>query len=97
MAPPAKSDYAVLRHAVSEVLHHLWDPIDVAGDPQARDEYEDYVDRVLQLLLRGGTGVEIAAMLVNIAEQAMGISATEDRAARASRALLHWHHALALE
>jgi hypothetical protein len=25
---------------VEEILHYMWDPIAVAGEPQARDEYD---------------------------------------------------------
>ena len=31
-----------LYRRVDEVLHYLWDPIGVAGIPEARDEYYGY-------------------------------------------------------
>jgi len=84
-----------LRQAVGEVLHYLWDPIGVAGVPQARDEYEGYVDPICDLLHRDVDMSLIAAHLVWIADQCMGLSGTEDRAELAARRLLDWRDALA--
>jgi hypothetical protein len=34
---------------VNEVLHYIWDPIGVRGEPNARDEYDSYVPEVYSL------------------------------------------------
>jgi hypothetical protein len=31
---------------INEVLHYIWDPIAVRGEPNARDEYDSYVPPV---------------------------------------------------
>jgi hypothetical protein len=41
-----------LYQAVGEVMHYIWDPIGVAGVPQARDEYYSYVPQVFGLLIK---------------------------------------------
>jgi len=57
---------------VDEVLHYLWDPCGVAGEPLARDEYGGYVGRVFSALKAGGGVEEIAEMLVGIEWEWMG-------------------------
>jgi hypothetical protein len=32
-----------LYRRTDEVLHYIWDPIGVAGVPEARDEYDSYL------------------------------------------------------
>ena len=83
-------EFAALRRAVSEVLHYVWDPIGVAGTPEARDEYEGYVDGVCGLLWRSAEANAVTAHLVGIAEDAMGLPDTQERAARAAEVLLAW-------
>jgi len=79
-----------LRRAVGEVLHYVWDPIGVAGVPQARDEYDGYVDHVCTLLWQGAESAVLAEHLVQVADQNMGLSGTEDRADLAARRLVEW-------
>lgn len=81
---------AALHRAVSEVLHYLWAPIGVAGVPEARDEYDGYVDDVCGLLWRGADADTLVAHLVGIAEASMGLPGTQERAARAAGILLIW-------
>jgi hypothetical protein len=38
---------------VNEVLHYIWDPIGVRGEPRARDEYDSYAPEVYSLLQSG--------------------------------------------
>jgi hypothetical protein len=85
---------AALRHAVSEVLHYMWDPIGVAGTPEARDEYDGYVDRVCDLLWHGADANAVAAHLVGIADDALGLPGTQEQAARAAEILLAWRDAI---
>lgn len=84
-----------LRQAVSEVLHYIWDPIGVAGTPQARDEYNGYVDYVCTLLWQGADTSLIAKHLVQIADRQMGLTDTESRADLAAEKLLEWRRAVA--
>lgn len=84
------TEAAVLHRAVSEVLHYVWDPIGVAGKPEARDEYDGYVDGVCTLLWRGADAETLVAHLVGIADVSMGLPGTQERAARAADILLVW-------
>lgn len=45
-----------LLRVVDEVLHYIWDPIGVAGVPEARDEYDIYTGRIFTLLRSGACG-----------------------------------------
>jgi hypothetical protein len=49
-----------------EVLHYIWDPIGVAGIPQARDEYDSYVPQVVGRVRSSATPEEIASHLNRI-------------------------------
>lgn len=84
-----------LRQAVGEVLHYVWDPIGVAGVPQARDEYDGYVDDICNMLCQDSDASSLARHLVCIADQQMGVVGTEERAEFAGRRLVEWRDALA--
>lgn len=58
----SSQDKELLRR-IDEVLHYRWDPIGVAGVPQARDEYESYVPQVFQLLKETVDGRDVADYL----------------------------------
>jgi len=79
-----------LGRAVSEVLHYIWDPIEIAGLPQARDEYETYVPAVLAMLLSGASETEISLYLQKLAEERMGLSKVSERANDAALTLVEW-------
>ncbi len=63
------------RRRVDEVLHYLWDPLRVAGVPQARDEYESYVPEVVKLLRQDNdsSGDALAAYLRTLSTEHMGV------------------------
>jgi hypothetical protein len=79
-----------LYRRVDEVLHYLWDPIGVSDIPEARDEYYDYVPNVLSLL-RAEAGVDrIAAYLVDVETDRMGLGGNKERAEDAAEILVKW-------
>lgn len=41
----------ILTSRIGEVLHYIWDPIGVADQPGARDEYDSYLPEVVRLAL----------------------------------------------
>lgn len=45
------SDHAMLYQRVDELLHYIWDPMGVAGRPEARDEYQNYLPRVFRMIV----------------------------------------------
>ncbi len=46
-----------------EILMREWDPIGIAGIPDAADEYDGYISEVIGLLQRGAGVAELAAHL----------------------------------
>lgn len=80
---------------IDEVLHFIWDPIGVAGIPEARDEYDGYLPQVFRLL-KENTGEErIASHLLGVATHDMGTVADPSRARMAASALVDWAKTLA--
>jgi hypothetical protein len=57
-----RQDQELLR-IIGEVLHYIWDPIGVAGVPQARDEYDGYVGPVFTLLRSGASDADVSEHL----------------------------------
>jgi hypothetical protein len=82
-------DQALFR-AIGEVLHYVWDPIGVAGVPQARDEYDGYVGELFSLIRSGATEVELSSRLEEIAGDRMGLGAAKDRSDEAASAIMDW-------
>jgi hypothetical protein len=63
-----------------------WDPIGVAGIPEAAEEYDDYADRAYVMLMdERATADAIAAYLFEIATKHMGLPNTADLADRSDR------------
>jgi hypothetical protein len=80
------------RARVREVLMREWDPIGVAGVPEATDEYDAYVGTVYVMLMDQRASTEaITAYLFDIATNYMGLSASEyiaERSAQTAKVLL---------
>jgi hypothetical protein len=87
-------DQQLLR-VVSEVLHYIWDPIQVSGVPQARDEYDGYVGPTYTLLRAGASEAEVSEHLYRIADERMGLSARRQKADEAASVLVDWRDFLA--
>jgi hypothetical protein len=83
------NDQELLR-ITGEILHYIWDPIGVAGIPQARDEYDGYVGPVFTLLRSGASDLEISAHLEQIVETRMGLPSRKERSDEAASALTDW-------
>src|SRR4051812_33480474 len=67
-------EQAQLYRRVDEVLHYIWDPIGVAGTPEARDEYQSYLPHVFSLLIQHAPESEITAFLTKTETERMGLS-----------------------
>jgi hypothetical protein len=64
-----------------------WDPIGVAGIPEAADEYDAYTDRAYVMLMdQRATTEAISAYLLETATKHMGLSNFADLADRSDRA-----------
>jgi hypothetical protein len=75
---------------VNEVLHYIWDPIGVRGEPNARDEYDSYVPQIYSLLQRDAAAEEIATHLDRIATENMGLNSNKKHALFTAQNLLDW-------
>nr|MBP8879029.1 hypothetical protein [Flavobacteriales bacterium] len=74
---------------VDEVLHYMWDPIGVAGTPEARDEYQGYVARVVELALANDED-GITAYLRTMETKHMGVAGDQRRCADVADAVMSW-------
>jgi hypothetical protein len=83
-----------LRGPIADILLREWDPIGVAGIPEAQGEYDGYVPQLFARLASGATPDEIATYLMAVETETMGLN-SQPAAARlqVGRRLL----ALALE
>ncbi len=81
---------AELYRRCDEVLHYIWDPIGVAGEPAARDEYDSYLPRVFALVRGRADAHEIAAHLVEIADKDIGVGVKPEHAQYVAERLLNW-------
>jgi hypothetical protein len=74
------------RVRIHEVLMQEWDPIGVAGMPEAADEYDAYVGKTYVMLMDDrASAEEIAAYLFEIATAHMGLSDTARLAERSEQ------------
>jgi hypothetical protein len=87
-------DKELLRR-IDEILHYLWDPIGVAGVPQARDEYESYVPQVFRLLKATVDGKDVVEYLHWLSTEHMGMGGNRDCNAKVVDMLIAWRDHLA--
>ncbi len=63
-----------MRDAIRRVFLDVWDPIGIADEPNAQDEYDSYIEPVYQLLMRSASDEEIATYLLWVVFEQMGLS-----------------------
>ena len=63
-----------IRSAIRHILMADWDPIGVCDLPEAADEYDDYINEVLELLNRNATDEQLAQHLLQIETKRMGLT-----------------------
>ena len=66
-----------LYRRVDEVLSYLWDPIGVAGIPEARDEYHGYLPHIFSMLVNGSAEGAIADYLNEVVSDRMGMTVSD--------------------
>lgn len=86
LTPPELALY----RAVDEVLHYVWDPIGVAGAPEARNEYYGYLPSVYDLVKNDGEAAAIALYLTEVAVERMGLSQNLEHDLKVARLLIRW-------
>jgi hypothetical protein len=79
---------------INEVLHYIWDPIGVRGEPNARDEYDSYVPHVYTLIQNAATAEQIADHLDKIATERMGLNSNIEHSLITAHTLLDWRATL---
>lgn len=67
-------------HKVRAILLNDWDPIGIAGVPQAADEYDRYAGHLAQMVVAGSSILELSEHLVRIEVDDMGLRGNHDRA-----------------
>ena len=69
-----------------ETIRHIlladWDPIGIRDEPEAQDEYDSYLPAILGLLREGADADRIAAHLLRIEAEDMGLRPDPERARR---------------
>lgn len=83
-----------LYRATDEVLHYVWDPIDVGGNPYARDEYHGYLPKVFGMLQDGCDAQSVAEHLTRISIESMGLAPRPDRDLSVAELLIEWREAI---
>ncbi|WP_263373750.1 hypothetical protein [Granulicella aggregans] len=63
-----------IRADIRRVLLDTWDPIGIANEPNAQDEYKSYLGGVYAILSRGGSVDELQDHLLAIVRDCMGMS-----------------------
>ncbi len=86
-------DQMELYRRTDEVLHYIWDPIGIAGTPEARDEYYGYLPTVFSLLLKGDRQA-IQDYLNDVTVRRMELTPNKERLNCTVDLLLHWKEIL---
>ena len=73
------------------ILMREWDPIGVAGVPEARDEYDGYVGRVADQLRRDASNREIAVLLMSFRRDWMGLPTDNDADLHVANVVGAWY------
>ena len=76
---------------LARVLMESWDPIGVADQPAAADEYDSYVPALGSILKAGATLEEIANYLSQIRREQMGLFSHAAADLAAARSVLKWY------
>ena len=63
-----------LRSEIARVLLDVWDPIGIADEPLAQDEYDAYIGPILELLLHRASDEELMDYLYSVVWKSMGLS-----------------------
>ncbi len=64
--------------AIHDVLIKEWDPIGVGDEPNAQDEYDDYIPVIYRLLSERRIDAEVARHLDLIETESIGLSYNEN-------------------
>ena len=68
-----------IQERIGKILREDWDPIGVSDAPEAEDEYDGYVGGIYRLLVSGVVPEAMAAHLVRIESEEMGLTPVDAR------------------
>lgn len=71
-----------IQESIRHILLHDWDPIGVADEPQAQDEYDSYIGGVYRLLASGASTTQVAEHLARVEHDSMGFSTSAEALCR---------------
>ena len=72
----------------SEILYYIWDPIQLNGAPEARDEYDSYLPKVFSKLVSDNPKGKIVEYLIKVEVGSMGISPSKEKAIEIEQLLI---------
>jgi hypothetical protein len=59
----SKENSRRIRVAIRHVFLSVWDPIGIADEPMAQDEYDSYIGRMFELLFAGADDYQLVSYL----------------------------------
>lgn len=62
-----------IRVDIRHVLLEVWDPIGINAEPNAQDEYDDYIERIYELLVNHAPDCELIDYLYWAVHENMGL------------------------
>ena len=65
-----------------------WDPIGIEDEPWTQDEYDSYIPQIYRLLVDRTDEAALAAHLLKIERDSMGLEGSEERATTTAAKLL---------
>lgn len=83
-----------LYQRIDEITHYIWDPIGIAGNPGARNEYYSYLPEIYKLAKLSDTKDKIAEYLNNIQTERMGMDSDIDRWNEIASLIMDWSKSL---
>ena len=70
-----KDESRRVRVQIRRVLLDVWDPIGIKDEPNAQDEYDEYIGQIYELLIRNAPDPEVAEYLFAVVHDRVGLDA----------------------
>ena len=66
-----------LYQGIDEILWNDWDPIGINLLPSSRDEYQDYISVIFNLVMKNVTSLELEQYLDDVVKNRMGLRSSK--------------------
>ncbi len=83
---------AELYKRCDEVLYYIWDPIGISDNPTTRDEYQDYLPQVFELVRGKAEPDKIESRLAEIMEKQMMVPVDHSHNEKVASLLIEWRN-----